>query len=150
MKKDKHADGLSLTLSFFSGCHGMYSDSVWNGGTGGCVKLARLWDLKLCEETYTQREIPPERQDFNAYLQDDKKLVASFELSVKYQLIEAYGLNCFTETGDGRLRLEIGYTNRDYIISWLLGFGSKAKVIEPIDMADEIKRIAENIIQNYQ
>jgi predicted DNA-binding transcriptional regulator YafY len=113
-------------------------------------KLARLWDLKLCEETYTQREIPLERQDFNAYLQDDKKLVASFELSVKYQLIEAYGLNCFTETGDGRLRLEIGYTNRDYIISWLLGFGSKAKVIEPIDMADEIKRIAENIIQNYQ
>lgn len=113
-------------------------------------KLARLWDLQFCEETYTQREIPPERRDFNAHLPDDKKLVALFEPSVKYQLIETYGLNCFTETEDGRLRLEIGYTNRDYTISWLLGFGNKAKVIEPMDMADEIKRIAENIIQNYK
>ncbi|MEN6312856.1 MAG: YafY family protein [Clostridiaceae bacterium] len=113
-------------------------------------KLARLWDLQLCRETYTRREIPPERRDFNAHLPDDKKLVALFEPSVKYQLIETYGLNCFTETEDGRLRLEIGYTNRDYTISWLLGFGNKAKVIEPIDMADEIKRIVENIIQNYK
>jgi len=113
-------------------------------------KLARLWDLQLCGETYTSREIPPERRDFNAHLPDDKKLVALFEPSVKYQLIETYGLNCFTETEDGRLRLEIGYTNRDCTISWLLGFGNKAKVIEPIDMADEIKRIAEKIIQNYK
>lgn len=113
-------------------------------------KLARLLDLQLCEETYTQREIPPERRDFNAHLPDDKKLVALFEPSVKYQLIETYGLNCFTETEGGRLRLEIGYTNREYTISWLLGFGNKAKVIEPIDMADEIKSIAENIIQNYK
>ena len=113
-------------------------------------KLARLWDLQLCEETYTQREIPSERRDFNAHLPDDKKLVALFEPSVKYQLIETYGFNCFTETEGGRLRLEIGYTNREYTISWLLGFGNKAKVIEPIDMADEIKSIAENIIQNYK
>lgn len=113
-------------------------------------KLVRLWDLQLCEETYTQREIPPERRDFNAYLPDDKKLVALFEPSVKYQLIETYGLNCFTEAEDGRLRLKIGYTNRDYTISWLLSFGSKAQVIEPIDMADEIKKIARNIIQNYK
>lgn len=113
-------------------------------------KLARLWDLQLCGETYVQREIPPEKRDFNAHLPDDKKLVVSFDPSVKYQLIEAFGLDCFTETDDGRLRLEIGYTKRDYTINWLLGFGNKAKVIEPIDMANEIKRIAENIIQNYE
>ncbi len=113
-------------------------------------KLTRLWDLQLCVETYAQREIPSERRDFNLHLPDDKKLVVLFEPSVKYLLIEAYGLDCFTETEDGRLRLEIGYTKRDYTINWLLGFGNKAKVIEPMDMADEIKRIAENIIQNYE
>ncbi len=113
-------------------------------------KLGRLWNLQLCEEAYKQREIPPQRRDFNAHLPDDKKLVVLFESSAKYQIIEAYGLNCFTETEDGRLRLEIGYTNREYTISWLLGFGNKAKVIEPVDMADEIKSIAENIIKNYK
>lgn len=102
------------------------------------------------DATYPRREIPPDRQDFNAHLPDDKKLVVWFEPSVKYQLIETYGLNCFTETEDGWLRLEIGYTNRDYTISWLLGFGHKAKVIEPIDMADEIKQIAEKMFQNHK
>lgn len=113
-------------------------------------KLARLWDLQMCEETYAQREIPPEKRDYYAHLPDDKKLVALFEPSAKYQLIETYGLNCFTETAGGRLRIEIGYTNREYTISWLLGFGNKVKVIEPIDMADEIKSIAEKIIQDYK
>ncbi len=113
-------------------------------------KLGRLWDLQLCEEAYKQREIPGERRDFNAHLPDDKKLVILFEPSAKYQIIEAYGLNCYTETEDGRLRLEMGYTNREYTISWLLGFGGKAKVIEPVDIAYELKSIAENIIQNYK
>lgn len=113
-------------------------------------KLTRLWELQLCEETYTRREVPPKQRDFNTHLPDDKKLVALFDPSVQYQLIDTYGLNCFTEAEDGRLRLEIGYTNRDYIISWLMGFGSKAIVVEPSDMADEIKRISENIIQNYK
>jgi predicted DNA-binding transcriptional regulator YafY len=113
-------------------------------------KLGRLWNLHICEETYISREIPPERRDFNSQFHDDKKFVALFDPSAKYQLIEAYGLNCFTETEEGKLRLEIGYTNQDYMISWLLGFGNKVKVIEPIDMADKIKRIAENIIQNYK
>lgn len=56
-------------------------------------KLQRLWDLQLCEETYVPREIPPEKRDFNAHLSDDKKLVALFDPSVRYQIIETYGLH---------------------------------------------------------
>lgn len=112
-------------------------------------KLARLWNLDLCGETYLPREIPPERQDFNAHLPDDKRLVALFEPSVKYQLIETYGPACFTETPDGMLRLETGYTNRNYTISWLLGFGSKAKVLEPQDMAEEIRQTAKKMLEKY-
>lgn len=113
-------------------------------------KLTRLWDLRLCEESYIPRDIPPEKQDFNAHLPDDKKLVALFDPSAKYQLIEAYGPNCFTEAADGRLRLEIGYTNRSYVIGWLLSFGNKARVITPTDIADEIQEIAEKIVCNYK
>jgi predicted DNA-binding transcriptional regulator YafY len=112
------------------------------------LKNDRVTAPQLAEkfETYNQREIPS-KAGFYAHLPDDKKLVALFEPSVKYQLIETYGFNCFTETEGGRLRLEIGYTDREYTISWLLGFGNKAKVIEPIDMADEIKSIAEILIK---
>lgn len=113
-------------------------------------KLARLWGLKECDESYIQREIPPESRNFNNYFTDENKLVALFDASVKYQLIEEYGLDCFTETSEGRLRLEILYTNRNYIISWLLSFGDKAKVIEPADLGEEIMAIAEEMIHNYR
>jgi predicted DNA-binding transcriptional regulator YafY len=112
-------------------------------------KLMRLWDLQLCNETFTPREMPSEKRDFNEHLSDDKKLIALFEPMVSYLLIETYGLHCYTETKDGLLRLETGYTNRDFIISWLLGFGDKVRVLEPVDIGEEIKRIAANIYSRY-
>lgn len=112
-------------------------------------KLMRLWDLSLCEETFVPREIPEEKKNFNESLPDDKPLVALFDPSVRYQLIETYGPHCYTETKDGLLRLEIGYTNREYTISWILGFGDKAKVLKPLDMAKEIKEIVAEIYKKY-
>ena len=113
-------------------------------------KLQRLWDLQLCDQTFIPRKIPPEKRDFNARLPDDRKLVALFEPSVRYQLIETYGLHCYTETEDGLLRLEIGYTNRDFIVSWLLGFGGKVKVLAPEDMGETIREAAKNILEAYE
>lgn len=113
-------------------------------------KLARLWNLKQCDENFVPRMIPPEKRDFNARFTDHLRLVALFDPSTKYQLIETYGPHCFTKTDNGKLRLEIGYTNRDYTMNWLLGFGDKVKILEPADMAEEIHRIAKNIVASYE
>lgn len=113
-------------------------------------KLTRLWDLTVCDESFEPREIPPERSDFGAFLTDGERLVALFEPSVRHQLIEAYGLNGYTVAEDGRLRLEIGFTNRDYILEWLLGFGDKVRVLEPPSVAEEIQRIARNLLDAYR
>jgi predicted DNA-binding transcriptional regulator YafY len=113
-------------------------------------KLDRLWELQQCGESFITRGIPPEKRDFNAHLPDQLRLIALFDPTTKYQLIETYGLHCFTETDNGKLRLEIGYTNRDYTMNWLLGFGDKVKVLEPADMAAEIQQIAKNIVKSYE
>lgn len=113
-------------------------------------KLARLWELQLCEETYIHREIPPEKRDFQDRFSDDKKLIALFEPSVKYQLIEEYGLHCFTETESGELLFEKGYTNAEYMLSWLLRFGHKVKVLQPADMAEQILKIAGKMMERYR
>jgi len=112
-------------------------------------KLLRLWNLLLCDENYTPREIPPERRDFGTNFPDEIKLVAVFDPSERYRLIETYGLNCYTETDEG-LRLEIGFTNRDFLINWLLGFGGRVKVLEPKDVAEGIRQAAENILSRYK
>ena len=112
-------------------------------------KLARLWNLSLCDEIYSPRDIPPDRHNLAERLADDIKLVALFESSERYKLIESYGINCYTETSDGLLMLKIGFTNQDYIIEWLLGFGGKVKVLKPQYIADGIIAAAKKILSNY-
>ena len=112
-------------------------------------KLTRLWNLTLCESGYTPREIPPEKRDFNAQFSDEIKLVALFDPSVKYQLIEAYEPDSFAETEEGLL-LEIGVTNSNYVRSWLLGFGGKVKVLEPDYIAKEVQAAAAHILERYK
>ena len=111
-------------------------------------KLNRLWNLSLSDESFTMRDIPIEKRDFNNHFTDDKKLVAIFDKSVKYLLIDAYGMDCYHEEKDG-LYFEIGYTNQSYIISWLLSFGDKVKVLEPDHIAAEIQSTAKNILSSY-
>ena len=112
-------------------------------------KLLRLWNLSLCDEFYAPREIPPERRDFGANFPDDITLIAVFDPTERYKLIEAYGLDCYTETEDGLL-IEIDFTNREFLINWLLGFGGRVKVLEPQDVAEGIKQAAENILLRYK
>ncbi len=112
-------------------------------------KLLRLWNLSICDEEYLPRPIPEEKQNFNARFTDDIKLTALFERSQRYKLIETYGLDCYTETEQGLL-LEIGFTQEEYMVNWLLGFGGKVKVIEPEYIAEALKSAAEAILKCYQ
>ena len=114
-------------------------------------KLVRLWNLRLTDEGFTPREIPPERRDFKAWAGEDKehKLVALFDFSERYRLIEAYGRDCYEETAAG-LRFEVGFANRDYILAWLLGFGGNVRVLEPKFIAEDLKAAAAKILSRYQ
>ena len=112
-------------------------------------KLLRLWNLKLCGEVYLPREIPSERWGYDTNFPDDIKLVALVKPSERYRLIEAYGLNCYTETDEG-LRIEIRFTNRDYLMNWLLAFGGKVKVLEPDYIARDICAAAKDILSRYK
>ena len=111
-------------------------------------KLNRLWNLTATTEQFTMRDIPPEKRDFNRAHTDENKLSALFDKSAKYLLVEAYGLDSFHETDEG-LYFEVGYTNRNYMISWLLSFGDRVKVLEPSDIAAKIKETAKNILSRY-
>ena len=112
-------------------------------------KLLRLWNLELCDEFYLPREIPPEKRDFSLRYTEKTRLIALFDPSEKYRLIETYGIDCFTETPDGLL-FELGFANRDFLISWLLGFGDRVKVLGPGDIVENIQAIAENILLRYK
>ena len=114
-------------------------------------KLQRLWNLHLSDQHFVPRDDPSEQLDFRSWFakEGEHKLVALFDRSEKYRLIEAYGLDCYEETADG-LRLEISFTNSEYILAWLLGFVGKVKVLEPDFLVENLKSAASDILLRYQ
>lgn len=113
-------------------------------------KLNRLWRHRMLDEIFTPREIPSEEFDLDDYFTDENRIIILFDKSLEYRLVEEYGPDCYMVTEDGSLKFSVGYTNRDYMISWVLGFGDKARVVDPVDLANEIKEKAKNIILNYE
>ena len=115
-------------------------------------KLNRLWNISICDERFAMREIPQEKLGRSSHFKSDKKaetkLIALFDKSVKHLLIETYGIDCFLETCEGLL-FEIGYTKYTYIVGWLLSFGDKVKVLEPLEIAEHIQTTAKIILTLY-
>lgn len=114
-------------------------------------RLGRLWNLRLCDERFAPREIPPNRRDFKAWAEEAKehKLVALFDPSEKYRLIDTYGPHCYEETAEG-LRFEVMFAKRDHMLAWLLGFGGKVKVLQPAYIAEDLMGIARNILSRHK
>ncbi len=113
-------------------------------------KLNRIWNLHITEAGFILRQIPEQCTDFDSRIPDDYMITAVFDSSEKYRLIEEYGLECYTETEDGRLLFRRGFTNIDAMISWLLGFGDKVEVIEPMEIRERIKKISQNMFNKYK
>jgi predicted DNA-binding transcriptional regulator YafY len=112
-------------------------------------KLNRLWELDVLEDTFAPQTIPSDKQDPDSLFTDRQQCEVHFDSSVKYRLVESYGPESFSENDDGSLCFKRGFTDRDYIISWLLGFGDKAKVISPDSLVSEINGIVKKMIKKY-
>ncbi len=77
------------------------------------------------------------------------KVKALFTPDMKWRLVEEFGPYCFTEADDGRLLFSADYTDMDSLVTWLMTFGAKAEVLEPIEARDIIRRNAEETLQIY-
>lgn len=113
-------------------------------------KLNRLWKLEITDEVFQKRPVHDDKLNLGGHLTDHENMVLIFDKSVEYLLVEEYGPDCYVETADGKLRFERGYTNRDYTIRWIMGFGDKAEVFFPSDLRDEVKELARKTFEKYK
>ena len=115
-------------------------------------KLNRLSRLQNLKTSYEERFISEKELDFDHYIwSDDIKLTALFDISVKYRLIDEYGPECITfDNQSGKLIFENNFTNRNYLLQWILSYGDAVKVIEPLDLMDEICLNEKNILNQYK
>ena len=113
-------------------------------------KLNRLWKLKLLEEVFEIKELNSDDLKLDDFFQDDIILTALFDKETEYLLVEEYGPECFEVTDQGKLKVSVGFTNREYIYRWLLSFGDKVEVIEPVALRAEIVKTAKNLMKVYE
>lgn len=112
-------------------------------------KLNRM-DAILKEDTiFIPREVPMPNLSDEKIFPGGIKVKALFARDLQWRLIEEFGIHCFTENEDGTLLFAADYTEKENLLSWLLTFGDKVKVLEPEWVQEELIRIAKNIIKTY-
>lgn len=113
-------------------------------------KLRRLWNLTVTDDIFNMREIPEEKKLFGSHMTDDYIILAVYDPTVKYRLIEEYGHTCFTEQEDGKLYTEWGFATQKDAVEWFLSFGNKVKVLAPPEMVKLMKSTLDSIKKLYE
>ena len=112
-------------------------------------KLNRMDDVEETGCGFACRNVPVPDLSNEKVFPGGIKVKALFTSDMKWRLIEEYGPHCFTETADGRLLFTADYTDMDNLVSWILSFGAKAEVLEPAEVRDRIRRMAEDLAKTY-
>lgn len=112
-------------------------------------KLNRILNLQLSDESFVKKNIPSFQMDIEKIYPNNIHLIAEFEASVKWRLIEEYGIDSFTENKNGKLLFEVDFANEDHMLSWILGFGDKVVILEPKEIKEKYLAIISNIKHLY-
>lgn len=113
-------------------------------------KLNRMDVLEKETEGFVPREVPFPDLSTEKIFPGEIKVKALFTNDSKWRLVEEFGIHCFTENEDGTLLFAADYTDKETLLSWLLTFGAKVKVLEPVEIRNELIHIAENMINIYR
>lgn len=114
-------------------------------------KLARITGLEVLEETFSPREIPPERLTFREYFRGEGwQLRALFAPEAAWRLTEEYGEGAGVPQPDGRLLLERKFVSFQNLLEWVLGFGDAVEVLEPRELREELRRQGEALAARYK
>lgn len=78
------------------------------------------------------------------------KVKAIFDTSMKWHLIEEYGIESFTELPDGKLLFEHDYADDEGVLSWMLAMRDKVTIIEPEAIRQKLFCIATELTEKYR
>ena len=112
-------------------------------------KLNRMDRVTETEQKFVCRSAPMPDLSNEKIFQGEIKVKALFTSDMKWRLVEEFGPHCFSEVADGRLLFTADYTDVDNLVMWLMTFGAKVEVLEPVEAREIIRRNAEKILQIY-
>ncbi len=79
----------------------------------------------------------------------ERMVLPDNDLSDFILFLQIFGPGCYEAQADGRLLLIQGYSDINDLTMWMLTFGDKVEVIEPTEVREKLKNIAESMIRKY-
>ena len=113
-------------------------------------KLNRMDQVTASDKTFEYREVPMPDLSNETIFPGNIRAKVLFIPDMKWRLVEEFGPHCFTETDDGRLLFTAEFTDMEYLVSWLLPFGEKAEVLEPVEAREQLCAVAKAISKTYE
>ncbi|MBE5842390.1 MAG: YafY family transcriptional regulator [Butyrivibrio sp.] len=113
-------------------------------------KLNRMVKVVETDKGFVCRNAPLPDLSTEKIFPGGIKVKALFSKDVKWRLVEEFGPNCFTETEDGRFMFTADYTDSDNLITWIMTFGNKAEVLEPVEARRQISKMVQKMATIYK
>lgn len=112
-------------------------------------KLNRMDNVQLTDKVFECRNVPLPDMSAELLYPRNIKVKALFDADMKWRLVEEFGMECYSERKDGKLLFEEYYSDMDNLVSWILTFGDKVEVLEPEEVRERLKAMADNMIKVY-
>ncbi|MGF7034116.1 putative DNA-binding transcriptional regulator YafY [Paenibacillus mucilaginosus] len=115
-------------------------------------RISRIQELRLLTEPFVPREVPPvDRYAWDSEWSKDKEqeMVLIFHSKVRYRVEDTYPSDFITILEDGRVQVKGKFIVDEWFYGNLLSYGDGVKVEQPVYAAIEIKRRAQNIMEQY-
>ena len=112
-------------------------------------KLNRMDKVKETHKEFSCRNAPV--PDLSSELRFPRNIVlkALFDPDMKWRLVEEFGPDCYEEQDNGKLLLIRDYSDIENLTMWMLTFGDKVEVIEPLEVRERLKAMAESMMKIY-
>ena len=113
-------------------------------------KLNRMDSISHAAAFKGDREVPvPDLSNKKVFPAKDM-VKAMFDPSMKWQLVEEYGVDSFTEMDDGNLLFEHEYADDEGLLAWMLSCRNKVTVLEPKRIREKLYHITSEIVKRYE
>lgn len=113
-------------------------------------KLNRMDRAAENGQEFVCRDVPMPDLSTEKIFPGGIRVKALFTPDMKWRLVEEFGPHCFSEASDGRLLFTADYTDMENLVTWLMTFGAKAEVLEPVGARRIIRQNAERTLKIYR
>ena len=113
-------------------------------------KLNRMAELVPAGNFEKRSTVPMPDLSNEKVFPPQAKVKAVFHSSMKWHLIEEYGIDSFAEMPDGNLLFEHDYADDEGLLSWILSCRDTVTVLEPQSIREELFCIASELAEKYR